>query len=270
MSLPASRLQRILNEPPVNFRLGDYISQGFDFMNKNFGMLLGFVLVSMVISFFAQIIPIAGFVIGLIISPVLQVGYAQFTYAAVKENRVDFSEFFKGFNRIGPLVSTYLMTVLIMLVILIPGLMLWYQAGLFDWFLTIMEDYPFLENTTDIWDSLDMTNFLLGALLMAAGGLIIGVLFVWAMNLVWFFDISPMEALAASRKLVAKNWVSVAIFLVLSSIIASIGLLLCGIGFLYTAPAMAVAQFFAFADSAKILEDDDNQQEPDIIDHFIA
>jgi hypothetical protein len=33
---------------------------------------------------------------------------------------------------------------------------------------------------------------------------------------------------------------------------------------------MAVAQFFAFADSTKILEDDGDSQQPDIIDHFIA
>ena len=48
MSLPASRLQRVLNDAPVPFSMGDYISKGFDFMNKNFGMLLGFMLVSMV------------------------------------------------------------------------------------------------------------------------------------------------------------------------------------------------------------------------------
>ncbi|MCC7467539.1 MAG: hypothetical protein IT261_14755, partial [Saprospiraceae bacterium] len=157
MSLPASRLQHVLNDEPVPFRLGDYISKGFDFMNKNFGMLLGFMLVSMVISFFVQIIPIAGAILALIVGPVLQIGYSQFTYAAVKERRVDFAEFFKGFNRIGPLVATYLLTMLIMLAALIPGLVLWFQAGMFDWFLGIMEDYPFIEEVPDIWETVEVT-----------------------------------------------------------------------------------------------------------------
>lgn len=270
MSLPASRLQRVLNEPPVNFRLGDYISQGFDFMNKNFGMLLGFMLVSTVISFFAQIIPIAGIVLSIILGPVLQIGYSQFTYAAVKENRVDFAEFFKGFNRVGPLVATYLLSILIILAVMIPGLVLYYQAGMFDWFTTIMEDYPFMEDVSGFQDSVDMGLFMIGTLLIVTGVLAVGVLFTWALNLVWFFDIGPLEALAASRKLIARNWVSIILFLILSGIIAGIGLLLCGIGILYTAPAMTVAQFFAFADSSKILEDDGEAQQPDIIDHFIA
>lgn len=270
MSLPASRLQRVLNDAPVSFRLGDYISQGFDFMNKNFGMLLGFMLVSLVISFFTQIIPIAGFFLGIIIGPVLQIGYSQFTYAAVKERRVDFAEFFKGFNRIGPLVGTYLLTVVILLAAMIPGLVLWFQAGVFDWFVGLMEDYPLISEVPDIWETVEMSYFWIGTLLIIAGVLAIGVLFSWALNLVWFFDISPMEALGASRKLIARNWLSYVIFIILSGIIAGIGLLFCGIGILYTAPAMTVAQFFAFADSSKILEDDSDDNQSDIIDHFIA
>jgi hypothetical protein len=270
MSLPASRLQRVLNDAPVPFRLGDYISKGFDFMNKNFGMLLGFMLVSMFISFSVQIIPIAGAILALIVGPALQIGYSQFTYAAVKERRVDFAEFFKGFNRIGPLVATYLLTVLILLAAMIPGLILWFQAGVFDWFIGLMEDYPFIQEVPDILETVEITYFLLGTLLIIAGALTIGVLFSWALNLVWFFDISPMEALSASRKLIARNWLSYVIFIILSGIIASIGILLCGIGILYTAPAMIVAQFFAFADSSKVLEDDTDANQPDIIDHFIA
>ncbi|HAD13479.1 MAG TPA: hypothetical protein DCF33_13720 [Saprospirales bacterium] len=259
-----------MNEAPVNFRLGDYISQGFDFMNKNFGMLLGFMLVSGVISFFVQLIPIAGVFISIIIAPALQIGYAQFTYAAVKENRVDFAEFFKGFNRIGPLVVTYILSALIITAAMVPGLILWYQAGMFDWFSGIIDEYPFFDDITGFEESVDMGFFWIGTMLIALGAIIVGVLFTWALNLVWFFEITPSEALAASRKLVSRNWVSLIIFIVLSGIIAGLGLLLCGIGILYTAPAMAVAQFFAFADSAKILEDDGDSQQPDIIDHFIA
>jgi uncharacterized membrane protein len=157
-----------------------------------------------------------------------------------------------------------------MFAILVPGLVLWFQAGMFDWIMGLMEDYPFTGSLPDITESVDMALFSLGVFLMLLGALVIGILFIWALNLVWFFDIGPLEALAASRKLIARNWVSVVIFLILAGLIGLSGVLLCGVGIFYTAPAMAVAQFFAFADSSKILEDDETDQQPDIIDHFIA
>lgn len=268
MNLPATRLQRILNEVPVPFNLGDYISRGFQFMNQNFGMLLGFTLVSILISFIAQIIPIVGIFLSLIITPVLQIGFAQFTYAVIRERRVDFNEFFKGFNKIWMLLATYLLTAIVSLLALLPGLILWYQAGVLDWFMGMMEEYPFIASVPELGDSVDMTLFWLGALAMLIGGITLTILFAWSLNIVWFFNVGPVEALSASRKLIARNWVSFVLFYIITGFITLCGVLLCGIGFLYTAPAMACAHFFAFADATQILEDDDNQ--PDIIDHFIA
>lgn len=269
MNLPASRLQRVLSDAPTQFRLGDYISQGFEFMNKNFGMLLAFMLLSFVISAFIQVIPIVGMFLSILITPVLQIGYAQFTYAAKRENRVDFAEFFKGFNKLGPLLATYLLTGVIGLLSILPGLLLWYQAGMLDWFMGIMEDYPFIENVPNLSDSVDMGLFWLGVLLMTAGVLVISVLFAWSLNVVWFFDVGPLEALNASRKLIARNWGLFVAFVLVAGLVAASGILLCGIGLLYTAPAMACAQFFAFADAARLFEGDD-ANEPDLIDHFIA
>lgn len=268
MNLPATRLQRILNEAPVPFNLGDYISRGFQFMNQNFGMLLGFTLVSILISFIAQVIPIVGIFLSMLITPVLQIGYAQFTYASIRERRVDFNEFFKGFNKIWMLLATYLLTVIVSLLALLPGLIFWYQAGVFDWFMGMMEEYPFIESVPELGDSVDMTLFWLGTLAVFIGGITLTILFAWSLNIVWFFNVGPVEALSASRKLIARNWVSFVLFYIITGFITLCGVLLCGIGFLYTAPAMACAHFFAFADATQILEDDDNQ--PDIIDHFIA
>lgn len=269
MSLPASRLQRVLNDAPVSFRLGDYISQGFQFMNQNFGLLLAFMLVSALLGIFAQFVPIIGIVLSLLISPVLQIGYSQFTYSVKKGAPADFSEFFKGFNKIGPLVGTYFLTGLAGLVAILPGLFLWYQAGMVDWIMSVMEDYSFPDNAPDIRESVDMSLFVMGLLLVMAGGFVITILFAWALNIVWFYDLGPIEALSASRKLIARNWFSFLIFVIVAGFIAACGILLCGVGVLYTAPAMAVAQFFAFADSARLFESDEAETS-DPIDHFIA
>jgi uncharacterized membrane protein len=171
-------------------------------------------------------------------------------------------------NKILMLLATYLLTAIVSLLALLPGLILWYQAGVLDWFMGMMEEYPFIESVPELGDSVDMTLFWLGVLAMLIGGITLTILFAWSLNIVWFFNVGPVEALSASRKLIARNWLPFVLFYIITGIIAVIGVLLCGIGLLYTAPAMACAQFFAFADATKILEDDDNQ--PDIIDHFIA
>lgn len=269
MSLSASRLERILQEAPVPFRLGEYINRGIQFMNQNFGMLLAFFLVSTMISFFIQIIPIAGLVAGLLITPVLQIGYAQFIYTTERENRADFGEFFKGFNKIGPLVATYLLTVLLSILALLPGLLLWFQAGMLNWFMGLMEDYPFIEELPDPLQMVDNGLFWLGLLLIIVGGLVVTSLLAWSLNIVWFFEVGPLEALNASRKLIARNWFSFLIFLILAGLISVSGALLCGVGLLYTIPAMACAQFYAFAESSRLFEADTDHSQ-DITDHFIA
>lgn len=269
MNLPASQLQRILNAPPKEFRLGDYISRGLKFMNDNFGMLLAFMLVSGVISSFLQIIPIAGIALSVLVTPALQIGYAQFSYVAIRERRVEFGEFFKGFNKFGPLLATYLLTGIITLLAMLPGFILWYQAGMGAWLTELFAEYPFMESVPDLRDSVDMTLFWLGFVVMVAGALLVGTLFAWALNFVWFFDVGPLEALNASRKLIARNWLVFVGFLIVTGLIAAAGLLLCLVGLLYTVPAMTCAHFFAFADATGILEEEDSQEQ-DIIDHFIA
>ncbi len=269
MNLPASKLQRILNNAPIPFRLGDYISQGFQFMNRNFGMLLAFMLLSTMISFIMQVMPVGGMVLGVLIAPVLQIGYAQFAYAVTQERRAEFGEFFKGFNKIGPLISTYFLTALIGLAAMVPGLIFWYKAGMLDWFSGLMEEYPFFTNIPDLFDSVDTTLFGLGILAILIGALSITVLFAWALNIVWFFEVGPLEALSASRKLIGRNWLPFVSFIFVAGIIAGLGILLCGVGVLYTAPAMACAQFFAFADATRLFEDGEDDQS-NTIDHFIV
>lgn len=269
MNLSAERLRRILNEGPVPFRFGDYINQGFQFMNKNLGLLIAFMLVSSVISFICQSIPYLGFVLSLIVSPVLSVGYSQFTYMVSRGRQPDFGEFFKGFSKIGPLILTYLLMTVISVLALLPGLFFWYQAGMFEWFQEIMAQYPLLQDIPDLREMVDMSKFWTGLLLMVVGGMTVSILFIWALQITWFFDAGPLESLDASRRLISRNWGSMLGFLIVTGLITVSGVLLCGFGLLYTVPAMVCAQFFAFADAVHLLDDPEADQ-PDLIDHFIA
>lgn len=269
MDFTVERLRRVLSEPALPFRMGDYISQGFQFTNKNLGMLIGFMLVSGVINFMCQSIPFIGFGLGIIVSPVLAIGYSQFIYKVLRGNQPDFGEFFKGFSKIGPLVLTYLLMMAISVLAILPGLIVWYQAGMVEWFKIIMEQYPLVQDVPDLREMVDMSMFWIGLLLMVVGGITVGMLFIWSLQITWFFNVGPLEALAASRKLIARNWGSMLIFLIVSGLIGASGVLLCGVGLLYTAPAMTCSHFFPFADAVRLL-DDPNDDQSDIIDHFIV
>jgi len=95
-------------------------------------------------------------------------------------------------------------------------------------------------------------------------------LFSWSIYLVWFYDIAPLEALEASRKLIVRHWLIFILFIVVTNLITGLGVLLCLVGILYTAPAMACAQFFAFAGMTGLLDKDGFDQPDDTLDHFIA
>lgn len=270
MNLPASRLLRVMNEAPRPFQLGDYLSKGFEFMNRNFGMLLAFMLLTLIFSGFAQSVPVVGFALSMALTPVFQIGYFQFAYAEIQEKRVDFAEFFKGFNKIGPLMVTYLLTLFLAILAVTPGLFLWYQAGFFDWLTEAMVDYPMINNMPDLGDMVDMQLFGLGTLVILVLGLSVMSLFSWSIYLVWFYDIAPLEALEASRKLIVRHWLVFIVFIIITALITGLGVLLCGVGVLYTAPAMACAQFFAFAGMTGLLDKDGFDQPDDTLDHFIA
>ncbi|MBC7775838.1 MAG: hypothetical protein H7246_10430 [Phycisphaerae bacterium] len=269
MNFSAARLQRILAEPPVQFRTSEYISRGFKFMNDNFGLLVAFMLVSGVISFFCQSMPYVGFILSMAISPVLSVGYSQFIYMVSRGHKADFGEFFKGFTKFGPLILTYLLMVVISLLALLPGLIVWYKAGMADWIVEMINAYPLFRDVPNPAEMVDMSLFWIGLLLMIMGGLGIGLFLVWSLQIAWFYEVGPLEAIDASRKLIARNWGTILGFLILSGLIAAGGILLCGFGVLYTAPAMTCAHFFAFADATQLLEGDD-EDKPDLMDHLIV
>ncbi len=269
MNFSVSRLQRTLSEAPIPFRMGDYINRGFKFMNDNFGLLVAFVLVSGVINFFCQSLPYIGFLLSMAVSPILSVGYAQFTYMVLRGHKPDFGEFFKGFKKAGPLIFTYLLMVVISLLAILPGLLVWYKAGMADWVMEMVNAYPLFEDIPGLGEMVDMSLFGIGLALILLGGLVVGLFLFWALQIAWFYEVGPLEAIDASRKLIARNWGNMLGFLILSGLIAAGGILLCGIGLLYTAPAMTCAHFFAFADATQLLEGDD-EDKPDLTDHLIV
>lgn len=250
-----NKFREIINNG-YEFKLGDYISRGFSLMQANLGGFIGFYLIYLFISLMLNFIPLLGVLAGMVITPALTVGPYHVAHLMDKGKMHDFNTFFKGFDRLGDLVLTYFLQIFVLVCAMIPGLLLFIATV----------GISFLENIEN-GDIPDINFGLIGGavLLLLVPAAYFGVSYSWSLPLVWFNNMKPWPALEASRKLIGKQWFMMFLFLLVSGLIAASGAILLGIGLLFTAPAMSLAHYAAFADITKLNEE---EIETDIIDHF--
>jgi len=250
MSNFPAKIQQII-DGNYEFRFGDYISRGFTLMGRNPGGFIGFFLIFILISLVLTVIPILGTLISLVISPALSIGPYIVANKVDREEPTEFGDFFKGFDRLWPLFLTSLLTGLIVLVAVLPGIIVVFTAG-------GIGEFGEPESPTVLW---------IGILLAFLPAAYLGVSYVFAPMFVWFYEMEPWQAMEASRKIVSKQWFTVFLFLVAVGLIAAAGMILLIVGFLYTAPAMICALYAAFADVSRLNEE--RSGEADLIDHFV-
>jgi hypothetical protein len=248
---------RELIDNGYEFKLGDYISRGFALMQANLGGFIGYFLVYVLITMVLAFIPFVGSLASMVITPALTIG--PYIVGNMMDNgrTPDFNAFFKGFERLGDLFLTYLLQVLVLVGAMMPGIIL---------AITTL-GASFVENM-DSGDFGDLNFGMAGIsiLLILIPVAYFAVSYAWSLPLVWFYNLKPWPALEASRKLIGKQWFMMLLFLFVSGLIAMSGLILLGVGLLFTAPAMSLAHYAAFADVTKLNEE---ETETDIIDHFV-
>lgn len=250
------KIQRLLDDN-YEFRFGDYISRGFSLIGQNIGGFVGFFILSSLISLLLSAIPIIGPLASLIIGPALSIGPYIVANKLDRNEPSEFSDFFGGFSRLWPLVLTSLLTGLIIIACMLPGILLFFfNIGIS----ALVETTP-LSETTSIF------TLLLTFLLIFLPAAYLGVSYIFAPLFVWFYHMEPWPAMEASRKIVGKQWWLVLAFLFVSGLIAAAGVIALFVGLLYTIPAMTLALYASFADVTRL--DEEDADEPDVIDHFM-
>ncbi|MDX2135104.1 MAG: hypothetical protein SFV52_09965 [Saprospiraceae bacterium] len=255
--IPA-KLQKRIDEG-YDFRFGDYIGRGFSLMQKEIGLfILGFILF-LVLSGIASIVPILGGLISaVVVTPMIIVGFYYTGHKVDRGEKLEVADFFKSFDRIGDLILTALLVFLVVFGALLPGLILAISSGVMAY---VVDGDLSSINTTLVFS---------GILLAAIPAIYFGVSYTWAYPLVWFYDLRPWQAMETSRKLIGKQWGIIFLFLLVVGILAGLGLVVLIVGILFTAPAMYLAQYAAFADVTGLLEDGvEGEEAADIIDHFV-
>lgn len=235
-----------------SFNMGDYINKGFKLFGNDAGSYIGFTLVSFVISFVVGLIPFLGTIAGLFVSPALNGGWYIFGQKHNSGQQRSFSNFFDAFKNppwiqlvLGSLVSSIFIA-LAAAVIIVPAV-IFLGAG----FIT---DIMSLQNNTDpdevmaIFAAIFTGKIFLTILLAALIASLVAALYIFMPQFIIFRGMAFWDAMEASRKVVMKNYIQVVLFLIVLSIIAFIGALLCGLGLLVAIPLFFLAVHSAFED----------------------
>ncbi len=137
-----------LTEQMYDFRLGDYVSRGWDIFKENAGMMIGFVIVQGIISSVGGVIPFVGTFISMAISACMAGGFYLTCQKITKGESIEFGDFFKGFDHfkelfLGQIVMT-LMVVIGIICLVLPGIYLALAYG-FMVPLIVLGKLPFWE-----------------------------------------------------------------------------------------------------------------------------
>lgn len=250
--LPNS-IQRVIDEG-YSFQMGEYLSRGWQILQKNMGNFVAFVLVYLLIQVLFAFIPMIGTIAGIIINPALAVGPFIVADKLAHDRPTTFNDFFKGMDKFGNLLLTYIVQALVIVGACIPGIVLLFMGGI------SMMSAGGLENVGSM--------FWIGVLLTLIPAVYLGVSYSLSNQFVWFYDLGAWEAMEASRKVVGKNWISFLGFFIVLGLIALAGLIALGIGLLFAIPVIWCAIYATFAAiTGRDRGDDDGQ--PDLADHLI-
>ena len=259
MSNVQSRLESV-SQNGYNYRLGDYISQGFSLFGKNAGMFIGYVVIYSVISFGLAIIPLLGQITSLLISSTLTAGFYIVAHQTFENKHTEFSNFFDGFKQWSQLFVVGLLGALLVILAMIPAIVYIIsaigfsglaEAGEYDGALSLMAG----------------VNLLIFFILILFGA-IVAILFVYAPLFVLFDNLSPVDAIKASAKVVSKNILMHVLFGIVWGIILFISVLPLFLGLLVTVPAYFCSIYAAWRDITKY-NSEDAKDDDEILRHLI-
>ena len=247
MNNSANRLENLLEEG-YDFNFADCINQGFKIVNKNIGGFIGYALIYFAITGVLNLIPIIGGIVQLFTSPPLIVGFYIVAQKIRKEEHYEFGDFFKGFDFFRPLVGASLLAGLILLFTFVP-------MGIIIFLLGDMMENPVTDDLSGVAIGL-ISLFMFPIIYLITA-------YNWSSMLIIFHGYSALESMKMSRKLITKRWFLIFGYLILISLIGIAGVLLVGIGMLYTVPVFMCANYVVFHEVTKGEEIDD------VIDHLV-
>ncbi len=243
-----AKIDRIISEG-YEFKFGDYISNGFNILQKNLGGYILFSLLSVIIMAVVGLIPFLGiFADILLLAPTFMAGVYIVAHKNWRGEQTEFGDFFKGFDFAGPIVLVTLVSSLVGQILTIPYYMA--NSEMYEWYgyviRAMMEDPASIAELGDPPQAPFWNNLLL------IPSIYIGVAYNWAVLFVVFYKMSFWDALEASRQVITKKWFMVFLFLIVIGLIAGAGFIVLCIGIFFTFPAYLCMNYAAFEDVTQL------------------
>ena len=248
------------------------IQEGFRIAGMNWGLFIGFTVLLFVVSSILGMIPYVNQVITTFLNPILGLGVGIVAHKMATGQNLSFNNYFDGFQKWQPLVLLTLLKILITIIFAAPLLYLCLEAlgGIEN--LRILADNSRPSDTEFATEKFEIMKtawksmngwLIFGAFILA---MIPFVIFMFSEMLVWFKNAEPVNALTESANIVKDNIGQVLVWFVLTFFIVLISALPCGLGLLFTIPALGCATYAAFASVVDI----DNRGEMKTVDHLIS
>lgn len=215
---------------PINFKLGEYLSKGFELLKKDFGNIFVAFLCCLVMG----IIPFCGMLgAGNFYQYLRKVNRGQ---QASPSNIFNFDKFMPYFI-IQLIVFAGMMLLFVPMFILMPAIAVTQGEDPSPLVSLIMIPYMLIVYVV-------LFYFLLKGFYIPA--------------LISFKDVTDIKSAWNTSKIMTKgNLLSIFLFSLVVAILSQIGIIACGIGLLATMPFMYVANYFAYEDAMSQIERDE-------------
>lgn len=259
MNTANEKLESILRSG-YSFEFGDYMSRGYDLWKGHIGLFMGYGFVAGLIIMVASMIPVlGGLAAQLLLTPALTVGAYIVANRIAKNQQVAFGNFFDGFQKAGDIILASLVMLVIILLVMVPFFLM--ASGFFNWYVEMIQDPLGMAGTTPEISPLSFL-FLIPVVYFA-------IAYMWAVPFIIFYDLKFWPALEMSRRFITKHWFMFFLFLMVTGILASLGIIGLFIGIFLTYPLYLCMQYAAFEDITELLEAED-EMERDLEDHLIV
>jgi hypothetical protein len=252
MTQHSNRLENVINNG-YNFQLSEYISKGFHIFGREPGYFIGYLIVYFAIAISLSVLPFIGQLISTMVGGALVAGFYIVADRIVREEQVNFANFFEGFQSWLPLFVGEIFKVLIMIGLFIPPVI--YFIAKFG------VNFRFETPDLGLTDSLVFIAFFL----------VLMCVFLCYLYMPFFILFDKMDAWSAmemSRKTITKNFFSHILFSLAWMFILLLSALPFGLGLFVTLPAFFCSVYAAWADITDYHKEPSDDSD-DLLRHLI-
>lgn len=242
------------------FKFSQYFSEGFEIFKKDMGSFVGYGLVVIIINLLSKFLPLIGYVIGLLLTP-LYAGFYVVANKITNGESYEFQSFFEGFNRALEMILASIFKIIFFIIILIPIILITSYS-------VITYVVNFLIDNNSMESFFAILAIMIPILILFLGIFIfIAPFFIWTDLIILFSDkYKAWDSLVLSFKLTLKNYFPILIFATILLLLNIFGAVLFGFGLLFTIPFTYCVFYAAFRDIANL----SNDNQSNIDEHLIV